>query len=123
MFLAVLVTLILVETFRPGSIVIYQAVGILLGLLFIPLGNMMGKVKSNFFIGIRTPWALSDPDVWNRTQRMGGFLLFLSGLISILGAFLLPEKLYFLVLMAFLLGGMGLTAVMSYLWYRRKQAQ
>ena len=42
------------------------------GLLFIVLGNYMGKVRKNFFIGIRTPWTLASDEVWSRTHRLGG---------------------------------------------------
>lgn len=59
------------ESLQPGRINVGRTVGVLVGLLFVVIGNMMGKVKSNFFLGFRTPWALSDPDVWNKTQRMG----------------------------------------------------
>ena len=43
-----------------------------IGLMFIVLGNYMGKVRKNFFIGIRTPWTLASDEVWNRTHRLGG---------------------------------------------------
>jgi uncharacterized membrane protein len=38
-------------------------------LLFALLGNVMGKVRRNFFIGVRTPWALANERVWNATHR------------------------------------------------------
>lgn len=40
--------------------------------LFVLLGNVLGKVRRNFWIGIRTPWTLADERVWNDTHRMGG---------------------------------------------------
>lgn len=46
----------------------------------IVLGNYMGKVRSNFFFGIRTPWTLSSDVSWNKTHRLGGKLLVLAGL-------------------------------------------
>jgi uncharacterized membrane protein len=39
-------------------------------LLFALLGNVMGKVRRNFFIGVRTPWALANERVWNATHRL-----------------------------------------------------
>lgn len=38
-------------------------------LIFALLGNVMGKVRRNFYIGIRTPWALANERVWNATHR------------------------------------------------------
>lgn len=42
--------------------------------LFIVLGNYMNSIKANYFIGIRTPWTLEDPDVWRKTHRMASKL-------------------------------------------------
>ncbi len=51
------------------------------GVLFLVLGNYMGKMRKNFFIGIRTPWTLADDDVWERTHRLGGRLFMLVGVL------------------------------------------
>jgi len=51
-----------------------------LGLLLAVLGNFMGKLTKNFFIGIRTPWTLASDEVWLRTHRLGGRLLVLAGI-------------------------------------------
>jgi uncharacterized membrane protein len=57
---------------------------IFIGILFIVLGNYMGKIKSNWFVGVRTPWTLSSEENWNKTNRMSGKMFVLSGLIFIL---------------------------------------
>lgn len=49
------------------------------GGVFVVIGNVMGKVRPNFFVGIRTPWTLSDDHVWDKTHRMGGRLMMLGG--------------------------------------------
>lgn len=121
-FLLLMVCIVLSESFWPGRITIYKALGLLMGLLFMFLGNMMGKVKSNFFMGFRTPWALEDPDIWNRTQRLGGQVFFFSGLGSILFSLLLPEFYFFLFLLVSVLGGVAFTFLMSWYWYRQKHA-
>lgn len=56
------------------------------GLLFLVLGNYMGKVTKNFFVGIRTPWTLASDEVWLRTHRFGGKLFVLAGLVVIVCA-------------------------------------
>jgi uncharacterized membrane protein len=52
-------------------------------LLFILLGNLMGKVRRNFFIGVRTPWALANERVWNATHRLAAKTVVLSGLTGL----------------------------------------
>src|SRR3569833_224951 len=43
----------------------------LLGVSFIVIGNVMGKIRPNYSIGIRTRWTLSDEHVWDKTHRFG----------------------------------------------------
>jgi uncharacterized membrane protein len=62
------------------------------GLLFIVLGNYLGKVRKNFFIGIRTPWTLASDEVWSRTHRLGGWVFVLIGFFLFINAFIqFPE--------------------------------
>jgi uncharacterized membrane protein len=50
------------------------------GLLLVVIGNYMGKLRKNFFIGIRTPWTLASDDVWAKTHRLGGWMFIFGGL-------------------------------------------
>src|SRR3989344_1179916 len=63
-------------------------VPLIIGLLFILLGNYMGKIKPNWFMGIRTPWTLSNDEVWSKTHRLGGKMFMLMGLFLILNPLL-----------------------------------
>ena len=87
---------------------------ILVGLLFIIMGNYMSKLKPNWFIGIRNPWTLSSEEVWNKTHRLGGKIFIVGGLLMSLMGFLpvawrLP--LFFVILALVILG----TTIYSYL--------
>lgn len=69
-----------------------------LGLLFTVMGNFMGKVRSNYMFGIRTPWTLASEQSWNKTHRLGGKLFFLMGvLLLITGVFLKDWTIYVLI--------------------------
>jgi len=52
-----------------------------IGALVIVLGNLMGKVRKNLFVGIRTPWTLANDEVWFRANRLGGWLMVLAGFV------------------------------------------
>jgi immunity protein, SdpI family len=52
----------------------------LTGLLFIVLGGVMGKIRPNWFVGVRTPWTLSSKRSWVKTHRLAGWLFVLAGL-------------------------------------------
>lgn len=56
------------------------------GTLLVVIGNLLGKTTRNFFLGIRTPWTLANAEVWSRTNRLGGRLLLLAGLLLIVSA-------------------------------------
>ena len=48
-------------------------------LFFAAMGNVMGKVKRNMYVGIRTPWTLASDAVWDRTHRLGAWLFVAAG--------------------------------------------
>ena len=120
LLLLLCIAVTLSESLWPGRINVARAIGLMVGVLFLIIGNMMGKVKTNWFMGFRTPWALSDPDVWNRTQRLGGWTFFLSGLSALVLSLLAPEEIFFVVFFAILIVGLVLTYVMSWKWFREK---
>ncbi len=51
-------------------------------LMFALLGNVLGKVQRNFYIGIRTPWTIANERVWNATHRFGARMFVLGGLLG-----------------------------------------
>lgn len=60
----------------------------LFGLLFVGVGNYLQTVRPNYFIGIRTPWALENEDVWKSTHRLGGRLCMAGGALIVVLALL-----------------------------------
>lgn len=52
-------------------------------LLMIGLGNVMPRLPRNSLMGIRTPWSVADPGVWERTHRLGGYLCTAAGVLGL----------------------------------------
>lgn len=69
--------------YQIGSNVIMP---LLLGGLFFFIGIVMSHVKPNWFIGIRTPWTLSNEIVWQKTHKVGGILFRIAAIIVLIGA-------------------------------------
>lgn len=120
LFAAAVWALVLSESLAPGRIQVGKTVTVLVGLLFLVLGNYMPKIKPNFYMGIRTPWTISSENVWRRTHRLGGKLFAAAGAVSVLSGLFLPGRAS-----AFLLGilvvAVSLGAgVMSYVWWRQE---
>ena len=61
---------------------------VMVGVLFMIIGNYMPKVKQNYTMGIKIPWTLNSEDNWNKTHRFAGFIFVLSGLWMIVSAVL-----------------------------------
>ncbi len=120
LFLLMMNGIIISEALYPGRISVSTVVTVGVGLLFVFLGNIMPKVKSNFYMGARTPWTLSDPDVWFKTNRLSGYLFFISGIVICICPFVFSEKITFAVLMTAVMAAAIIPCVMSYLWYRQK---
>lgn len=59
----------------------------MLGVMFYAIGRILGKAEMNWFMGIRTPWTLSNQQVWEDTHRLGSNLFKISGLAALLGMF------------------------------------
>lgn len=62
-------------------------IGCSVGALFCVIGNYLGKVQRNFFVGIRTPWTLASEEVWLRTHRVAGKLFLGSGVVMAISSF------------------------------------
>lgn len=96
----------------PVSTIVLACVG----LLFMVLGNYMGKLRKNFFIGIRTPWTLASDAVWERTHRFGGWLFMLAGIAWVIAGLTGAPK--WLLWVALVVAAV-IPPVYSYVIYRR----
>lgn len=87
------------------------------GLLFIFMGFVVERAQQNWFVGIRTPWTLSNSLVWEKTHRLGGLLFKISGVLALLGVFF-PSIAIWLVLVPVLAVSL-VTIVYSYVIFRQ----
>ena len=60
------------------------AIPVLVGGLFLLVGNYLPKTKQSYTMGIRLPWTLDSEENWNRTHRLSGFLWVAAGAAFIL---------------------------------------
>lgn len=97
-----------------------RTLSVAVGLLFMVIGNFMGKVRRNFFLGIRTPWTLASEEVWLRTHRLGGKVFFFGGLAYVVCAALALHRwaLLPLILLVALI-----PSAYSYFLYRRLEGE
>lgn len=60
---------------------------LILGLLYIVMGNILPKVQQNYSFGIKVSWALDDSQNWTATHRVGGWSLVIGGVVILATAF------------------------------------
>lgn len=93
---------------------------VLVGMLFVALGNYLPRLRPNWWMGIRTPWTLENDRVWRDTHRLGGKTFVAAGLVMMISAFL-PPALALAALVGAMVLGAGVPLVYSYVLWRREQ--
>lgn len=89
---------------------------VLIGVLFVAIGNFLPKTTQSYTVGIKLPWTLNSEENWNRTHRMAGFLWVAGGIVMIITALLglgFAGMIAMIVLMAVV------PTVYSYMLYRK----
>ncbi len=82
-------------------------------------GNFLGKVRSNFFVGIRTPWTLSSDLAWEKSHRMLGRLLVFSALITLAVRFAVTVEAGYIALAATLTSSALVAIASSYVYWKQ----
>lgn len=88
----------------------------IMGVLFVAIGNFLPKTTQSYTVGIKLPWTLNSEENWNRTHRMAGFLWVAGGIVMIITALLglgFAGMIAMIVLMAVV------PTVYSYMLYRK----
>ncbi len=90
------------------------------GGLYFFLGMILGKIKRNWFIGVKTPWTLSNDTVWKKTHEFSGPLFKVAGLIAMAGALFAQLAIWFVLVP--ILAVSVIVTVYSYVIYKKVEA-
>lgn len=63
---------------------VMSLITVTMGAFFMVMGNFMGKIKQNRFLGVRTIRTLKSEYVWRKTHRFTGYLMVICGFIATL---------------------------------------
>ncbi len=91
-----------------------------MGLLLMILGNYMTKLRSGFFVGIRTPWTLSSDLNWKKTHRIGGRLLIIAGLVIFITSLLYSQKIMIYIIIATVIPAALIPLIYSWTLWRNE---
>ena len=65
-----------------------RIVTVMMGILFIFIGNYLPKCKQNYTVGIKLPWTFADAENWERTHRLAGWVWVICGIVILFTPFL-----------------------------------
>lgn len=126
MFTVVFWIIPIVSLFANGAILLYALgwkvdigliISILVGIVFILLGNYLSKNRQNYTVGIKLPWTLSSEENWDKTHRMAAKLWVLGGVLFLVNAFIQNEILFLFVIITLAV----VPAAYSFILYRREK--
>ena len=95
---------------------------IILGLMFIVIGNFMPKAKQNLTIGIKIIWTLNSEANWNATHRFAGKIWFVAGFLILATAFF-PERISLLLMFIISIVAVLIPIVYSYKFYKKEKSE
>ncbi len=88
--------------------------------LFGGIGVLLGRVKRNFWVGVRTPWTLASDAVWDSTHRLAARLYSLTGFGCALAVFAgVPTAVCFVMFITLIF----VPVVYSLVLYKRLEKQ
>lgn len=93
---------------------------VVLGLMFIVIGNLLPKCKRNYTMGIKVKWALANDENWNATHRFGGKVWVVGGLLLLLCGFLPGTVIHYVTFAAVIILAC-IPTVYSYVYYRKQK--
>jgi uncharacterized membrane protein len=97
----------------PGTLLVAIAIMLAAG------GNYLGKVRSNWFLGIRTPWTLSSELSWEKSHRLLGRLFVISALVTLAVRFAIGVEPAYLTFAAAVAASALLAIVSSYVYWKQ----
>ena len=65
---------------------------ILMGIIFIILGNFMTKTRINSTVGVRVSWSMYNDNTWRKSNRFGAFAIMIAGVVTIIMVALLKNS-------------------------------
>jgi uncharacterized membrane protein len=122
LFFAAMHIILVVNVLNGAGVIEYnldiaRVLPLVMGGLFIVLGNYMGKIRSNFMMGIRTPWTLSSDLSWDKTHRLGGKLFVVVGILMLI-SIALPTEWWIWIMMGALLPMVLFLFIYSYVVWK-----
>ncbi len=114
-----LLALVIIYSAKNKSLANPNYIILSIGILFLVMGNYFKTIKTNYFLGIRTPWTLEDEYVWKETHKVAGKFWFAGGLIIIVSSLILDKAANFALFLSIAVIITLIPIIYSYVLYQK----
>lgn len=114
--LSVIVQCIIIM-YSVSGVNLVSFVPLMIGVLFMVMGNYLPKCRHNYTMGIKLPWTLASEENWNKTHRMAGRVWIIGGIVITLYTFFNMHYILFLAVITMMV---IIPAVYSYILYKQE---
>lgn len=119
-FMSIL-ALFIIYSVKNQSLTNPNYIVLLIGVLFIILGNYFKTIKPNYFIGIRTPWTLENETAWRETHKLGGKMWLVGGILIVLSSLTFDKQINFIIFLIITCIITIIPIVYSYFIFRKEK--
>jgi len=113
--------LFIIHSTKAESLANPSFIFLILGVMYLILGNYFKTIKANYFIGIRTPWTLESEYVWKETHKLGGKVWFVGGILAIISSLLLSVETNIKVFLTITIIIALIPIIYSYLLFKKQK--
>jgi len=113
------ITIFIIYSANNQSVANPNYIVLLVGVLYLILGNYFKTIKANYFIGIRTPWTLESEEVWKATHKLAGILWFIGGIAVVLSSLIFEKQINFIVFISITVVISLVPIIYSYLTFQK----
>jgi len=113
--------LFIIHSTKAESLANPSFIFLILGVMYLILGNYFKTIKANYCIGIRTPWTLESEYVWKETHKLGGKVWFVGGILAIISSLLLSVETNIKVFLTITIIIALIPIIYSYLLFKKQK--
>lgn len=100
---------------------VFMLISLLIGLMFMVIGNYLPKTTRNRTIGVKLYWTMGNDENWNKTHRLAGRIWFWGGIAIVISS-LLPAMINIIVMIVMIAISIIVPTIYSYFIYKKHRA-
>ena len=98
-----------------------KVIVLLMGLMFIGLGNFMPKTRINSAMGLRLPWTAYNDNTWRKSNLFAGIASMITGALIILFALIFEGMVAAVIMLGVVAVSSVTMSVYAYLVYKKEK--